>query len=141
MPQLVVDASVALKWFVAETDASQANRLLQPGNDLLAPAYFFIELANALRTSCTLQRISGPLASQALADARSYFARTIDDALLIGPAFDLALRIGHPVYDCLYLAAAQREAAQLITADAKFVAKLSATPFARDVVLLSDWKG
>ena len=141
MPRLVVDASVALKWFVPETDSGQAVRMLGPGNDLLAPAYILIELANALRTSCALQRITEPLAAQAVADARSYFSRTVEDALLIRRAFDMAVGIGHPIYDCLYLVAAQLEAAQLITSDAKFVAKLSLTPYASDVVLLSDWKG
>lgn len=141
MPQLIVDASVALKWFVAETDSDQAMRLLNPGNDLLAPAYILVELANALRTSFALQRITEPLAMQAVNDARSYFSHVIEDALLIGPAFDLAIRIGHPIYDCMYLAAAQLEAAQLITSDAKFVTKLTATAYASDVVLLSDWKG
>lgn len=64
MARLMVDASVALKWFVAETGGDHALRLLQSGNDLLAPEYILIELANALRTCCALQRIAEPLAAQ-----------------------------------------------------------------------------
>lgn len=65
----------------------------------------------------------------------------MDDAILIKPAFELANKLGHPIYDCLYLVAAQVETVQLITSDATFVTKLAGTPFERDVVLLADWQG
>lgn len=45
----------------------------------------------------------------------------------------------HPVYDCIYVVAARAENCQLITSDAKFVAKLAGTSFEKDVVLLADW--
>ncbi len=139
MARFVVDACVALKWFVAETDSNDALRLLAPGNDLLAPNYVLVELANALRTSSALGRISTALAGQALSDASSFFAKLIDDGPLIASAFDVAVRLGHPVYDCLYLVAARAEACPMITSDAKFAAKLVGTPFEKDVVLLANW--
>lgn len=39
-------------------------------------------------------------------------------------AIELAARIDHPAYDCLYLALAQREGLQFVTADESLVRKL-----------------
>ena len=46
--RLVVDASVAVKWLVAEEDSSAADRLLAGGDDLHAPRLMASEVANAL---------------------------------------------------------------------------------------------
>jgi predicted nucleic acid-binding protein len=44
---------------------------------------------------------------------------------LLPRAMELARRIGHPVYDCVYLALAEREQATLVTADLQLVRKSS----------------
>ncbi len=44
----VVDASVAVKWLVAESLSDEASSLLDAGLTLLAPALLFAEAANAL---------------------------------------------------------------------------------------------
>ena len=46
--RLVVDASVAVKWLVAEEDSDAADRLLAGGDDLHAPRLMASEIANAL---------------------------------------------------------------------------------------------
>ena len=38
---------------------------------------------------------------------------------------DLARRLGHPVYDCVYLALAEREDAAFVTADQRLLRRLS----------------
>jgi predicted nucleic acid-binding protein len=43
---LVVDASVACKWFLAETDADHAEALLAGGSLLLAPDLIVAEVCN-----------------------------------------------------------------------------------------------
>jgi predicted nucleic acid-binding protein len=53
--------------------------------------------------------------------------------VLLPSAFELATHIDRTVYDCLYLALAVAENCPLITADAKFHAALSASPFAAHV--------
>ena len=46
--RLVVDASVAVKWLVAEEDSDAADRLLAGGDDLYAPRLMVSEVANAV---------------------------------------------------------------------------------------------
>ena len=46
---LVIDASVAAKWFVDEPRRDQARDVLGRGMDLIAPDLILVEVANALR--------------------------------------------------------------------------------------------
>ena len=41
----------------------------------------------------------------------------------------MACALSHPVYDCLYLALAEREGTRLITADQPFVERVAGTPW------------
>lgn len=60
-----------------------------------------------------------------------------DDAVTdVGQALDLASELGHPVYDCLYLAVALRRDATVVTADGGFVEAASRNPIYRDRVRL-----
>ena len=46
------------------------------------------------------------------------------------------MRLGHPVYDCVYLALAHRLGATVVTADAQFVRALAPTEHGAAVVTL-----
>ena len=52
-----------------------------------------------------------------LAEARELVDRLEPDRHLQAEALALACHLNHPVYDCLYLALARREAASLISSD------------------------
>jgi predicted nucleic acid-binding protein len=54
---------------------------------------------------------------QLLADAADLVDQIETDRHLQVEALALACHLNHPVYDCLYLALARREAAFLLTAD------------------------
>jgi predicted nucleic acid-binding protein len=54
---------------------------------------------------------------QLLADAADLVDQIEPDRHLQVEALALACHLNHPVYDCLYLALARREAAFLLTAD------------------------
>ena len=47
MTEFVVDASVALKWFVPEVDSDLAEQLLVSGAKLHAPRFLAVETINA----------------------------------------------------------------------------------------------
>ena len=50
--------------------------------------------------------------------------------ILMERAYALANELGHSVYDCLYLALAEQEAATLVTADRKFYERVKAGTYA-----------
>jgi predicted nucleic acid-binding protein len=90
---------------------------LQQSPLVLAPELMLTEVANAL---WRLER-AGDLSSMdpqiLLSDARDLVDQIEPDRHLLVEALALARHLAHPVYDCLYLALARREAASLLTAD------------------------
>jgi predicted nucleic acid-binding protein len=117
---LVIDASVALKWVLDEADSEAADGLLD--ETLIAPSLWLVEAANALWR----RRLRGEI-SQSGAQARltALFDAPVTSLALeddLAAALELAAQLRHPVYDCLYLAAALRHDVQVVTADARFLA-------------------
>ena len=126
---LVVDASVAVKWLVEEAGTDAAEALLD--RDLAAPPLIRIEVANVLRTQVARGTIDPPGADALMRvlQVAPVVLVPVDDAQE-RRALEIACDLGHPVYDCLYLALAERTGRTLVTADARFLRALRGTPFA-----------
>jgi predicted nucleic acid-binding protein len=123
---VVVDASVCIKWVLAEPDSDAAEALLE--QELVAPALWIVEAANVLwkrarRGELTAGEVKARLEELARAPITTL---GIEDDILA--ASELACRLDHPVYDCLYLAAALREGCHVVTADRRFVAAAAGDP-------------
>lgn len=136
---VVVDACVALKWFVAETDSPKALALLGTGLRLAAPDLVLVEVGNGLRNNARLGRIAPGIPSAAIDDVRRYFAALVPMSEVIDDALSLALAIDHAVYDCTYVIASRMLSRPLITTDERLIARLAGTPDAARVVHLNDW--
>jgi predicted nucleic acid-binding protein len=117
---LVVDASIAVKWLVDEPGSEAALGL--KGCDLMAPALLRIEVANVLRTLVVRGSADADEARDLFRLLQSAPVSVVDhDDALERRALDLALELGHPAYDCLYLALAERMQRPLVTADRRFL--------------------
>lgn len=123
---VVVDASVALKWVLSEPGAEVAEALLD--EELVAPALWLVEAANALWRRSLRGEISAEEARERLGELYNAPVTTTAIETDLAAAADLALALGHPVYDCLYLALAIRESTYVITADQRFVAAVDRSP-------------
>jgi predicted nucleic acid-binding protein len=131
---IVVDASVALKWVLDEPGSEAADALLD--EDLIAPALWLLEAANALWRRSQRGEISATEATERLVELFNapVAATAIEDDILA--AAELANRLGHPVYDCLYLASAIRENTYVVTADSRFQAAVDQAPTLKGTVRL-----
>jgi predicted nucleic acid-binding protein len=136
----IVDASVALKWFVAETDSLVADELSASNHRLFAPRLILTEVANALGRKAIAGLMSVAEASTYLRSLPLYFDGLLAVDAFIEPALENACAIRHPIYDLIYLEAARSLGAKLITADRRFIAKIAGTDLARHVTLPSDWR-
>ena len=123
---LVVDASVALKWVLAEPGQAAADALLD--EDLIAPSLWLLEAANALWRRNLRGELSVAEAQERLSELFNAPVTAIPIEEDLTAAANLAQRLGHPVYDCLYLALALREQTQVVTADRRFWAVVQAAP-------------
>jgi predicted nucleic acid-binding protein len=126
----VLDASVALKWVLTESDTPKAlsvrDDFRQQFHELLAPDVFPVEVAHALTRAERKGLIRPPQASRLLADVLStpMPLHPYRPLLPRAVAISSALRCG--VYDCLYIALAEREGCEFITADDKLLKNLGA---------------
>lgn len=131
---VVIDASVALKWVLDEPGKEAADALLE--EELIAPSLWLLEAANALWRRTQRGEISGDEATERLTELFNapVTTATIEDDLLA--AADLANALGHPVYDCLYLAMALRENTYVVTADVRFHAVVDKSSIPQGTVRL-----
>ena len=114
---IVVDASVAVKWFLPEPHAEAASQLLAPDHDLVAPDLIRLEAASVfLRTlrRGELGRADAEAAMRALGQAMAI----VETGPFVDRAFAIAERHGGAVYDAVYVALARSLDAALVTDDA-----------------------
>ena len=119
--KLIVDASVAIKWFVEEHGTELADRLIDVEAALVAPDTILAEIGNALWKRYHRRELSARHASEAIRRAPGLFSSLSPTPALALEALRIATTVDHPIYDCFYLALAEREAAPLVTADRRLL--------------------
>ena len=129
-PRTVVDASVVVKWFLPEPSRQAALRLLrhyqQESIKLLAPALLVLEVTNVFCKRVRRREMTAARADDAYRLLKINAPILVDDQELMDDAITLALANGQAIYDCLYLALALRQRCDMITADGKFHAAVTA---------------
>lgn len=135
--KLVVDSSVVLKWFVEEPDRAQAVSLLDGDDHLIATALVLCEVTNALWRKARKGEATALQVTEAIHEMNSTLTLRPIAPEMTEAAFQIAQEIGHSIYDCMFLACAMQEEAELITADTKFIEKVSEMDFAVRVRQLS----
>lgn len=138
----VLDSSVAFKWAIVEQDTPKARQLrddfLTGIHELIAPDLFPAEIAHAITRAERLKRITPAEGAQFLKDLFNILPQLYPYLPLLPRAYDLSSSIRIGIYDCLYVALAEREGCGLVTADSKllsnfqfsfpFIIPLSAVP-------------
>lgn len=133
---LVIDASVAIKWMVAEPGNDAARALLDVPDPLIAPDWIMLEAASAFWRKVKASELLEIDAMRHIDDLPEFFSRLFESRELARDALALGFRLRHPVYDCLYLALAQREGCRLVTADEAFYRKIVQGGLADRAILL-----
>jgi predicted nucleic acid-binding protein len=124
----VLDSSTAFKWAVAEIHTDKALRLrddfVRALQELIAPDVFPIELAHSLTRAERQGRVTSSQAAILWRTVMQTSPVLIPSLPMIPRALDLSSQFQQSVYDCLYVALAEHEQCDLITADDKLVKKL-----------------
>lgn len=120
-PPVVVDTSVAVKWFFDEPYSARALQLLETFREgisrPLAPDLIYPEFANAVWKRVALDRLS-PEDGAAIITTFLGLPLEITPSLpLLLPAYRLALEHRRSLYDALFLALSLQAGADLVTAD------------------------
>jgi predicted nucleic acid-binding protein len=133
---VIIDASVAVKLLAPEEHSGIAQDIVLSAQ-ISAPDLLLVEVANAIWSKAKRGEVVKRTSWTKLVPAViSNLTPSID---LMEAALDLAIELGHPVYDCFYLALAIRSDETLITADKRFLNALRGSPHADRVISLADW--
>jgi predicted nucleic acid-binding protein len=122
--RLVIDASIAIKWVVEEEGTPEALALRSTAN-LVAPDLIVAECANILWKKVgrgELRRREAVLAGRLLERAE---VELVPTRPFLAAVTRLAVDLGHPAYDCFYLALADAQGCRFVTADDRLLRKLS----------------
>jgi predicted nucleic acid-binding protein len=136
MKTVVVDASVAAKWFFPEQHSQAALKLLSGRNRLIAPDLLAAEFGNLTWKRVRRRELTLEDAAKLIQDFLRLPVELISSSPLLPSALDLAIETSRTVYDCLYLALAINQEATLVTADKRFVNTLAEMPLDKHIHLI-----
>ena len=139
MKTVVVDASVAVCWFVREAGSPAANQLVRNDVHMIAPSLILPELANAVWKKWRRGQMDATQTQIAVREIHRFVPEIVDMVKLIEPAVILARETDHSVYDCLYVTLARQRDLQLVTLDQKLVAAFAGARDPSRVALIGDW--
>ena len=126
---IVIDASVAVKWYRPEANSDGALEVLVANApNIRAPDTFAVEVASALVREANIDKAWAPDALTSLTQFQALCENGGLSLVRATPEFltasaNLAINLGHPLKDCLYLALAMKLGCELVTCDARFAAK------------------
>lgn len=125
---IVVDASLAVKWFLPEPGAEAAAALLLEQDEIVGPDMLAVEVHATLVRGANMVKSNRPEAETAIRRFQAMIESgevTLMRSLpkQIERAANLAISLGHPLKDCIYLALAMEMGCELVTCDARFAEK------------------
>lgn len=119
---LIVDASVAVKWFADEDGSARAESLFVDENELVAPDLILAEVGNAMWKRFRKGLLQPTQVVAAMNRVPRYFGRLFPIADLATRAAELTTILNHPIYDCFYFALAEGERLTIVSADVRLLA-------------------
>lgn len=134
---LVVDASVAAKWYLAEDLVPHAFGVLESEADLAAPDLLLIEVGNILWKRVRTGDMALAEAATSVRALRRLAIELHSPQRLLVHALEIAVAHDRTVYDALYVALAVNLDTVLVTADQRLHNAIAAGPLADHTLLLT----
>jgi predicted nucleic acid-binding protein len=136
--KVIVDASVAVQWFVEESYSASAKRLLLEGNELLAPDLIHSELGNVLWKKWRRGEVSEGEARTILNVFQQFPVQIYPSGSLSEAAWEFAYILERSFYDSLYLALAALHDCPLATADRRLYNALGSSSAAPALIWVEE---
>lgn len=136
MKAVVVDASVAIKWFVPEALSPEAEGFLDGSFDLTAPDLLLAEVGNVLWKKTARGEIRAAEGREILQALDQVPLRLVPSGDLVTAAFDIANAYGRTVYDSMYVALAVACDGVMVTADERLARAMGSGELAGHVRFL-----
>jgi len=135
----VVDASVAVKWYVPEVYEQEATRLLKGRHELHVPELILPEFSNIIWKKVRRGELSAAEGSR-IVNALAKKSWTVhSDQQTLRSAYTGAEATGQTVYDWTYLALAISLSCEFVTADERFYKAVSTTAVASNIKWIGEF--
>lgn len=132
----VLDASVAVKWVLPEVDSAKAIALRDDYRNgvhkLFAPDIFKVEAAHALTRAERRKILRQGEAINRMVLLMQSRPQLRPFSSLLPRALEISSQQRIGVYDCLYVALAEREQCKIVTADQRVLALFAALTISLD---------
>jgi len=130
--RFVLDSNIALKWVLPEADSAKAIALRDDFrskvHELISPDILPVEVAHAL-TRAERKGILQPGEAAVRLSRVLHFSPVFHPFISLLPrAVELSSQTRTGVYDCLYVALAEQEQCEVVTADQRLVNNLKGFP-------------
>lgn len=138
MNQFVVDSSIAAKWFLTEEYTDVSLKLLDPDFELHVPSIFFLEIDNILCKKIRRNELSNQESQKVRNGIREmpFYVHSFEDVL--EPAYEIAIRTGASIYDCIFLAVALIGDFMVVTADRRFFENILKSQYSKHIIWIED---
>lgn len=133
MSRVVIDASVAVKWFLPEVHSEAALRYLGDDCERLAPDLLYPEFGNSVWKRARRTQLSHEEAREALRSLRLVPIELHSATPFLEAAFEVARLLDRTVYDALYLVLADAHKCRMVTADRSFYEAAAGSSLAKSV--------
>ena len=141
MDRVVVDGSVAIKWFLTEDYTAEALRIRARYDSddlvLLVPDLINAEVGNVIWAKRRSRILTTEEAQTAIDDFRTIEFELTPTSQLLNAAYHLAADHNITVYDAMYVALSLREGCRLVTADEDMVKNLGSAYM--NVIFVANW--
>ncbi|MEX0779217.1 MAG: type II toxin-antitoxin system VapC family toxin [Balneolales bacterium] len=136
MEKLVIDAGVALKWFLNEEFSEQARSIMKQDYEFHVPDLFFLETSAVLSKKARRRELYINEATRIRNILALFPFDVTPDEYLKDQAFDLSLKFKVSMYDCMYIMLAMAVEGKMITADRRFYRSMQQFGLAEWVALV-----
>ena len=139
--KFVIDASVAVKWYVPEIFEQEAEKLLNGGHDFHAPELILPEFCNVIWMKVRRGEITKSEGGKIVSAFSAFLSGKIkihSHQKIIKAAYVGATTSGKTVYDWTYLALAVSLSCEMVTADSKFYNALETTSLKKHLRWIED---
>ena len=116
--------------FDARLPGVDARRVVDQASEIVVPDLFWAEVGSVLWRRHRVRELAPAEALGMLEDMFGQAVRSVPVQSLISNALIMAMALGHSIYDCVYLALADREECRLVTADRRFHRVMQESEFA-----------
>lgn len=140
--KIVVDSSVAIKWFIPQNYSLEANKILSAYEvnklTLIAPDLIYAEIGNIVWKIQRFQGLNQEYAQNIIDLFQKIQINIISTDELLRDAYDFAVKYQRSVYDSLYIVLSLRENCRFVSADEKLYNAIHQNIV--NIKLLKDWE-